>query len=188
MRRYAHDVNEVTGSCENPKSTPAEAGATLIKNFSACGGTDCFSLCIVLIFSQLPVTSLFFPYHYVIIVGILWHDIRYSARMLVKSPVTTGVAILSLAPVAAASSLAPAVAYAALFIAVIRATRALDPFLQRIALEAITFAALTTGLFALVYGQLEKAGEFPHLNVGLVVGVMMVLHAVGFVLAQRRYR
>jgi hypothetical protein len=85
-------------------------------------------------------------------------------------------------------ALIPAVFYAALFATLIRAMRALDQFQQRIALEAMTFTALATGLFALVYGQLEKADVVPHMNVGLIVALMMVMYAVGFAVAQKRYR
>jgi hypothetical protein len=91
-------------------------------------------------------------------------------------------------PLRMAVALAPAVPYVALFAVLIRATRELDQFQQRVALEAMTFTALATGLFAYVYGQLEKAGELPHMNVGLIVALMMVLYAIGFVIAQRRYR
>jgi hypothetical protein len=85
-------------------------------------------------------------------------------------------------------ALVPALFYVVLFAALLRTTRRLDQFQQRIALEAMTFAALATGLFALVYGQLEKADVLPHMNVGLIVALMMVLYAVGFALAQKRYR
>lgn len=85
-------------------------------------------------------------------------------------------------------ALVPAAFYIALFAVLLGAVRQLDQFQQRIALEATTFAALATGLVALVYGQLEKAGELPSMNVGLMVAVLMVFYAVGHLVALRRYR
>jgi hypothetical protein len=92
------------------------------------------------------------------------------------------------APVRALIALIPIPAYIALVVATVRYVTKLDGLQQRICLEAMTFAAVTTGLGALGYGQLEKAGIAPHINVAFVAAALMLLYAVGYFVSLRKYQ
>jgi hypothetical protein len=81
----------------------------------------------------------------------------------------------------------PVPAYIALVAATVAYVRRLDGLQQRINLEAMTFAAATTGLLALLGGQLQKAGVLPPINVGFVAAALMILYVVGYFISRRHY-
>jgi hypothetical protein len=85
-------------------------------------------------------------------------------------------------------ALIPVPAYAALVLVTVAWVRTLDGLQQRMSLEAMTFAATTTGLLALLYGQLEKARVAPAVNIGFIAPALMILYAVGYALSSRRYQ
>jgi hypothetical protein len=85
-------------------------------------------------------------------------------------------------------AIVPVPFYIGFVVITIRHIRELDGLQQRIALEAMTFAATLTGLAALAYGQLEYARVLPPANIGLVAPILMLLYALGHVVACRRYR
>lgn len=85
-------------------------------------------------------------------------------------------------------SLLPVPAFFALIVMMLRQVARLDGLLQRIALEAVTFAATTTGLMAFTYGQLEKAELVPHLNPGFIIAALLVTYSIGYGVSSRRYR
>ncbi|MEP7345501.1 MAG: hypothetical protein ABI877_09545 [Gemmatimonadaceae bacterium] len=91
-------------------------------------------------------------------------------------------------PARTAIALVPVVAYVVFGAAMISYVRQLDGLQQRIALEAITFAATASGFIALVYGQLEKARVVPSINVGFFVAVLLISYATGYAVSVRRYQ
>ena len=85
-------------------------------------------------------------------------------------------------------ALVPVPFYIAFAVITIRHVRQLDGLQQRMALEAMTFAATITGLAALLYGQLEWAGLVPSLDIRFVAPTLLLLYAAGRVVSGRRYQ
>jgi hypothetical protein len=85
-------------------------------------------------------------------------------------------------------ALLPVPAFVALIVLMMRQVSRLDGLMQRVALEAAAFAAMTTGVLALTYGQLEKARVVPHLNPGFLVAALFVTYSIGHLVSIRRYR
>lgn len=85
-------------------------------------------------------------------------------------------------------SLLPVPAYIALVALTVAHVRKLDGLQQRINLEAMTFAGITTLVLALLCGQLQKAGALPSINAGFLAAGLMILYALGYFLSHRHYR
>ena len=84
-----------------------------------------------------------------------------------------------------AAALLPAAPGAVWVVALVRYHRGLDELEQRIQLEALALAFAGTAFLAFVYGFLQMAG-LPHLNWGLVGGVMGALWLLSDLLVRRR--
>ncbi|MEZ5278404.1 MAG: hypothetical protein R3F07_18625 [Opitutaceae bacterium] len=72
-------------------------------------------------------------------------------------------------------------------IIILRFIRSLDELQQKIQLEAVVFAAVTTGLLTGAYGFLEGVG-YPELDTVWILPMLMVLWVGGQVLARRRFQ
>ena len=91
-------------------------------------------------------------------------------------------------PARLALALVQAGATAAVIVAIYRNIMQLDELLHRIMLEALALAFAGTGLLAAGYGFLERAG-LPRIDWGLWQWpAMVVLWAVGLVIAKWRFR
>jgi hypothetical protein len=110
-----------------------------------------------------------------------------AAALIIGSSLTLRIQSLSDADKALVSLL-PVPAFVVLVVLMMRQVARLDGLLQRIALEAVTFAATTTGLMALTYGQLERVELVPHLNPGFIMAALLVTYSIGYSVSSRRYR
>lgn len=123
--------------------------------------------------------------------------LRSSSRIIGIALLCAGVVIVAAmletrfaigSPARLALALAQAAATAALIVAIYRNITRLDEFLQRIMLEGLALAFAGTGLLASGYGFLERAG-MPRIDWGMWTWpTMVLLWAIGLVVAKRRYR
>jgi hypothetical protein len=87
-----------------------------------------------------------------------------------------------------AFALVQGVATAVVIVVPWRGLRQLDEMQQRIQLEALSIAFVGTAVLCSTYGFLENAG-LPHLEWGAFIWpIMVLLWAIGTVIACRRYR
>jgi len=85
-------------------------------------------------------------------------------------------------------ALAPLVPDIVLLVMILQRIRRLDEFQQRVQLEAVVVAYLSTGVAVFVYAYLQKAHAVGPLNMELVWAFMLVFYAVGYALAVRHYQ
>jgi len=69
---------------------------------------------------------------------------------------------------------------------IVKYTRQLDEFQQRIQLDAVVFSAVVTALLTCAYGFMEGVG-YPELDTAWIMPMLGVLWVVGQILARRRY-
>jgi hypothetical protein len=69
---------------------------------------------------------------------------------------------------------------------ILKYTRQLDEFQQRIQLDAVVFSAVATALLTSAYGLLEGVG-YPELDTIWIMPMLAVLWVIGQILARRRY-
>ena len=91
-------------------------------------------------------------------------------------------------PVRVASALLPLPGNVALMILILRASRRLDEFQQRVQLEAVALGFLATAVAVFVYGYLQKAGAAGPLHPWLVYLFLVATYGIGYLAAARRYR
>jgi hypothetical protein len=85
-------------------------------------------------------------------------------------------------------ALAPLAPLGALAWAIVAAVRRMDEMQRKIHLDAMTGAFVATAFVALGYGQLQQARiGLPELNWAFLWSVMVVLWAIAYVVASRRY-
>ncbi len=65
-------------------------------------------------------------------------------------------------------------------------TRQLDEFQQRIQLDAVVFSAVVTALLTTAYGLMEGVG-YPELDMVWIMPMLLVFWGIGQTLARRRY-
>ena len=63
----------------------------------------------------------------------------------------------------------------------------LDEFQKRIQLEALSVGFMGTAIGLVAWGQLERVGVLPHLNLGTAFAGMCAFYIVGVLVARRRY-
>jgi hypothetical protein len=86
-------------------------------------------------------------------------------------------------------AIVPLVPAAALAWAIVRAVQQLDEMHRKIHLDAMTGAFVATAFVAIGYGQLQHARVgLPELNWAFLWPAMVVLWAVSYVVAARRYQ
>ena len=84
-------------------------------------------------------------------------------------------------------ALLPVVPVVFLVIAFLRYLSGIDELQQRIQLQAVGFAAGTTGLLTFAYGFLELMG-FPRFSTFLIFPMMIMLWGIGLSYFSRRYQ
>jgi hypothetical protein len=90
-------------------------------------------------------------------------------------------------PLRFAIALLPIIPVLFLITGFIRYLSGIDEMQQRIQLQAIGFAAGTTGLFTFAYGFLELVG-FPQFSTFFIFPLMIMLWGVGLAYFSRRYQ
>jgi hypothetical protein len=86
-----------------------------------------------------------------------------------------------------AVALAPVVPYALIFVYFSRVARRLDELWVRIQFEALGLAFMTFAVLTIAWGQLQRVGVLPDLNMGFLWAVMAGIYAGCLWLARRRY-
>jgi hypothetical protein len=86
-----------------------------------------------------------------------------------------------------AITLLPIVPVIFLIIVFMRFLAAIDELQQKVQLQAIGFAAGTTGLLTFAYGFLELVG-FPQFSTFIVFPMMIMLWSIGLLYFSRRYQ
>jgi hypothetical protein len=86
-----------------------------------------------------------------------------------------------------AIAMLPVIPVIFLILAFLRYLAGIDELQQRIQLQAIGFAAGTTGLLTFAYGFLELAG-FPQLSTFFIFPMMVMLWGLGLAYFTRRYQ
>jgi hypothetical protein len=84
-------------------------------------------------------------------------------------------------------ALLPVIPIIILILAFMRYLSAIDELQQKIQLQAIGFAAGTTGLLTFAYGFLELAG-FPRFSTFFIFPMMIMLWGIGLSYFSRRYQ
>jgi hypothetical protein len=87
-----------------------------------------------------------------------------------------------------AAALLPLPGNIALFLIILRAVRKLDEFQQRLQLEAVAAAFLSTAVAVFIYGYLQKGQAVGPLHPWLVYVFMFAAYGVGYLTAVVRYR
>jgi hypothetical protein len=90
-------------------------------------------------------------------------------------------------PVRIGIALLPVLPLALMFVSFTKLARRLDELWVRIQFEALALAFMTTAVATVAWGQLQRAGAAPELNIGFVWPVMAAAYAACFALTALRY-
>jgi|GraSoiStandDraft_4_1057263.scaffolds.fasta_scaffold759778_2 hypothetical protein len=86
-----------------------------------------------------------------------------------------------------AVALSPVGPYALMFYSFARVARRLDEMWVRIQFEALALAFMTFAVLTIAWGQLQRVGVLPDLNLGFLWPVMGLMYALCLSVARRRY-
>lgn len=91
-------------------------------------------------------------------------------------------------PVRVGVALAPVVPLALMFASFTKLARRLDELWVRIQFEALALSFMTTAVATVAWGQLQRIGVAPELNIGFVWPIMAAAYSACFVITSLRYR